>query len=189
MESQAAYQTQSTPKRELVLGAGNAPEKKVYHAHEGKHYQNPIRLDIDERCDPDVLWDLNDRPLPFDDGEFDEIHAYEVLEHLGRQGDWRGFFEEWNEYYRLLKPGGHFVATVPSTKSVWLWADPGHTRVICNETLTFLDRMSYEDQVGKTTMTDYRQWYHGDFLLLWDDDNGTNYSFVLEKRDGKEGQA
>jgi len=119
-----------------------------------------------------------------DDASFDEIHAYEVLEHLGRQGDWQGFFREWNEYHRLLKPGGLFIASVPSLKSPWLWGDPGHTRAISIETLTFLDQSAYDEQVGSGAMTDYRAWYHGNFRLLYEQDDGDNFWFVLEKVDG-----
>lgn len=182
MASQTALQMPSTQKRELVIGAGNAAGKRIRLADGDTTYDSPVRLDIDEHCNPDVLWDLNDRPLPFDDGEFDEIHAYEVLEHIGTQGDWRGFFAEFDEYYRILKPGGRIFATCPSIRSPWLWGDPGHTRVISQQILTFLSRDEYARQIGKTAMTDYRHCYRGDFMLLWDDDNGDTYSFVLEKR-------
>jgi len=51
---------------------------------------------------------------------FDEVHAYEVLEHLGRQGDYRSFFATFANIYRVLVPGGLLLATVPSRYSGWL---------------------------------------------------------------------
>ncbi len=36
---------------------------------------------------PDVLHDLNLVPWPFADNQFSEVHGYEILEHLGRQGE------------------------------------------------------------------------------------------------------
>jgi SAM-dependent methyltransferase len=168
-------------KRELVLGAGNQRLPKLKTVDSMGQYESPLFLDIDENCNPDILWDLNDLPLPFDDNEFDEIHAYEVLEHIGRQGDWKGFFAEWQEYHRILKPGGKLMASVPSINSPWLWGDPGHTRAISVETLTFLDQSAYEEQVGKGAMTDYRHWYQGDFRLLYQSDDESQFFFVMEK--------
>lgn len=174
-------ETQFISKRELILGAGNSLKKWLRRADEEDVFVSPFRIDIDKRSNPDLLWDLNERPLPLDDESFDEIHAYEVLEHLGKQGDWKSFFDEWNEYYRLLKKGGLFCASVPSINSKWLWGDPGHTRVISVETLTFLSQSEYEKQVGNGPMTDYRSWYHGNFRLRYDNDDGSQFWFVLEK--------
>ena len=151
--------------RELLIGAGNARRKKLYRAG-GEAFDDVTTLDIDPRCNPDVHWDLNDRPLPFADGEFDEIHAYEVLEHVGRQGDWRGFFSEFAEYYRILKPGGVLILSCPKWDSPWAWGDPGHTRVLSGHTFTFLSREQYQAQIGQTAMTDYRDVWDGDFVLV-----------------------
>lgn len=40
------------------------------------------RVDISEEYEPDTVWDLNETPLPFDDGAFDNVIAVHVLEHL-----------------------------------------------------------------------------------------------------------
>lgn len=167
--------------KELVIGSGNCTEKKIFNPNVGNAYVNPTYLDIDERASPDVLWDLNIRPLPFENEEFDEIHAYEVLEHVGRQGDWKGFFEEFSEYSRILKVGGRMYCTCPSIKSPWLWGDPGHTRVINDCTIVFLSQAEYEKQVGKTAMTDYRSIYTGNLEPIHTEDDGENFFFVLEK--------
>ena len=74
-------------KRELLLGCGNSRDKKVHWSGTTKEWANLTTLDIDPDVEPDVEWDLNKIPLPFDENTFDEIHAYECLEHCGTQRD------------------------------------------------------------------------------------------------------
>jgi SAM-dependent methyltransferase len=136
-------------------------------------------LDIDPNLEPDIVWDLENLPLPFDDDMFDEIHAYEVLEHTGQQGDWRFFFNQFYEFWRILKPGGLFVGTTPMWDGVWAWGDPGHKRVISSATLVFLSQKEYKVQVGNSAMTDYRPYWDGDFELLTCNEMGDTFVFAM----------
>lgn len=155
-------------KRELMLGCGNRKEKRIW-LHDGEQAcENLTTLDVDITCEPNVVFDLNKlpgEPLPFPDDWFDEIHAYDVLEHFGRQGDARAFLGAFQEFWRVMKPGGYFFATTPHWESSWAWGDPGHTRIISAETLMFLSQRQYAEQVGKTPMTDYRRYYTADFEI------------------------
>lgn len=128
-----------------------------------REWENLTTLDFDPYCQADILADLTELPLPCEDNEFDEIHAYEVLEHTGRQGDWKFFFDQFSEFWRILKPNGYLFATVPHWLGIWAWGDPGHTRIINEGTLVFLSQKEYEKQVGNTNLTDYRHYYHADF--------------------------
>lgn len=150
---------------DLLIGAGNSREKKLG----GGTWGDLVTLDIDPATKPDVVWDLNHLPLPFESNAFAEIHAYDVLEHTGRQGDWRFFFSQWDEFWRLLVPGGRLWAKVPRHDTVWAWGDPGHTRVILKEQLVFLHRPAYA-QVGATPMTDYRPFFEGDWNIAAEHD-------------------
>lgn len=145
---------------ELLIGAGSTHAKRYGNT---AAWQNLVTLDINPSHEPDVVHDLNVRPLPFADNAFDEVHAYEIIEHLGRQGDYRAWFDEWSEWWRILKPGGLMVGTSPHYSSPWAWMDPGHTRAMGPEMMVFLSQAEYTAQVGKTPMSDYRFCYRADF--------------------------
>ena len=164
--------------RELLLGCGNRRLKQV-HPPGRSEWSALTTLDCDPDCNPDVLHDLNLQPLPFEADTFDELHAYEVLEHVGRQGDWQGFFREFSEYWRILKPDGVLFGSCPDVTSRWAWGDPGHTRIIGPECLTFLSQAQYAAQVGKTPMTDYRAIYKADMELVASHRQGELYYFGL----------
>lgn len=164
---------------ELLIGCGSKRVKQLsingYPA-----WNDLVTLDINRDHNPDVVHDLNELPLPFEDNSSDEIHAYEVLEHCGRQGDYKFFFDQWSDFWRILKPGGHFFATVPSPKSVWAFGDPSHTRVLPLECLTFLSQKEYERQVGITSMSDFRYLYKADFEIVHAADDGVTAAFILK---------
>lgn len=166
-------------KNELLIGCGSSREKRIYIPG-SESWENLTTLDNNKDHNPDVVWDLNFIPLPFEANKFDEIHAYEVLEHCGRQGDYKFFFAQFDDFHRILKPGGKFIATVPLPSSPWAWGDPSHTRIFPKEWLTFLRRKSYEEQVGKTSLSDFRYLYKGDFEpIMVNEANDTLY-FIIE---------
>lgn len=140
-----------------------------------------VTCDMDPSCGPDVLLDLDGNNLPFQDDSFDEIGAYDILEHLGRQGDWRGFFDEFSEYWRVLKPGGHMSVLVPVGADAL--ADPGHTRFFSEESFHFLDQDNYnEAHDAGTCMTDYRWYYKRSFKLRYMDRVGGHHiAAIIEK--------
>ena len=165
--------------RELLIGCGNDLRKKV--VIEGStDWSNLTTLDNDPDCKPDILHDLDVFPYPFEADTFDEIHAIEVLEHCGHQGDVRYFFDQFNEFYRILKPGGLFVATVPMWDSPWAWSDPGHRRVITRYSLVFLSDYEYEQQVGKTPMADYRRMKRCNFEVQAATESEHQLGFILK---------
>lgn len=165
--------------KELLVGCGNNRRKKITWEGTKPEWHGLTTLDIDPSCKPDVVHDLNVLPLPFAEGEFDEVHAYEVLEHTGRQGDYRFFFDQFYEFWRILKPNGFLVCSVPMWDSPWAWGDPGHTRVIAKQSLIFLDRREYE-QIGETAMTDYRSIWRGNFQVLAAKEEEHSLGFVLQ---------
>jgi SAM-dependent methyltransferase len=173
---------------ELLIGCGNSRTKRIITDNGGPTWNNLVTLDNDDTCNPDVIFDLGDlgyhyrtrAELPWGPDTFDEIHAYEVLEHFGRQGDWHDFLDQFSEFWRILKPGGLFCATVPRHDSEWAWGDPGHTRVITLGSLAFLSQEEYRKQVGVTAMSDYRRHYSADFDLVHTGRQGESIVFVIQ---------
>jgi hypothetical protein len=155
-------------------------------------WQALTTLDINPAHNPDILCDLrtvpfinacwNDCDQPptlFADNYLDEIHAYEVLEHIGHQGYPETFFAQFTEFHRILRPNGLLCATCPSWLSMWAWGDPSHTRVITSGSLVFLSQRQYQKQVGKTAMSDFRDIYTADFEPLFIHEDNNTLAFVL----------
>jgi len=166
---------------ELILGGGNWVTKKLFFPEEGKEYKNPITVDIDPDCNPHTVWDLNLLPYPFGDESFEEIHAYEILEHLGTQGDWKFFFDQFSELHRILTEKGRIYFSVPDGTTPAAFCDPGHTRVFTGTTFSFLSQKEYRKQIGTTAMTDYRHYWKKDFDLIHYQSDGDTLYLVLQK--------
>jgi len=164
---------------ELLIGAGSNHTKKIA-LPDKPNWEKLVTLDFNNDHKPDIVHDLEVLPLPFEDDTFDEIHAYEVLEHTGKQGDWKFFFDQWSDFWRILKPNGFFCGTSPMMNSVWAWGDPGHTRIVSRESFVFLNQPQYVAQVGKTPMSDYRFCYKADFDPLHLETTGETFMFVLQ---------
>lgn len=170
--------------RVLFLGVGNSTTRRMIPP--GGPDELPLLTvveGVDLNPSPVVTleWDLENTPWPLPSDTYDEIHAYEVMEHLSLQGDWRGFFRIWAEVDRILKVGGHFLGTSPLWSSPWAWGDPGHTTIISSEKLVFLSQRQYADQVGHTPMTDYREVWKGNLERVQEEVVGTTFCYCLRK--------
>lgn len=161
-------------------------------------WRDLVTLDSNPDHGPDIIYNLESAGMRhshgggipyFDDqarynlvcavSTYDELHAYEVLEHIGQQGDATAFFQQFTEFHRILKPGGLFCATCPSWSSPWAWGDPSHTRVITSGTLAFLSQRQYREQVGVTPMSDFRNIYKADFEPVFVHEDQHTLAFVL----------
>jgi SAM-dependent methyltransferase len=172
----------------LMLGSGHkAPARRIIAP--GPPLQAEPQwttLDINPECKPDKVFDLNTIDagglLPFPSNTFDEIHAYQTMEHFGKQGNFIGFFNAFRAIWHALKPGGLFVGESPSITSMWLWGDPGHTRVICGGSIVYLTRELYANGLGTTTATDYRKFVDPYWWVIEHSvDRDGNFEFVLRK--------
>lgn len=165
--------------KELLIGCGRSSVKKIFSENR-ESWTNLVTLDINPDHEPDVIWDLNNLPLPFEDDVFNEIHAYEVLEHCGRQGDYKFFFNQFSDFWRILKHDGVLIGTCPMHTSSWAWGDPSHTRIIQKENFVFLNQEEYTKQVGITPMSDFRYIYKADFDLVYCSEADEQLQFVLK---------
>ena len=167
---------------ELLIGCGSEWSKRVGLDDASREWIELVTCDVNPSHNPDVVADLNIVPWPWKDEQFAEVHAYEVLEHLGHMGNAVEFFETFSEIWRILEPDGLLCATVPSPTSPWWLGDPSHTRVIHPATLTFLQQSEYEAQVGVTAMSDFRHIYSADFEVVWTNVDSMTFSFILRAK-------
>jgi SAM-dependent methyltransferase len=66
-----------------------------------------VNIDIDQKTNPDVVYNLNDLPYPLEDNSCSRIEADHVLEHLQNP------FDVLIELHRVLQPGGELLVRVP----------------------------------------------------------------------------
>lgn len=83
----------------------------------------------------DVAHNLDVLPWPFEDGQFEEILALDVMEHLTQP------VNVWlDECWRILKPNGVLVMRLPSWDNhAVFWRDTTHQRAFHEESFCFWD--------------------------------------------------
>jgi SAM-dependent methyltransferase len=74
--------------------------------------ERPVKVAREERGYDVDLFDVT-QPMPFEDNSFDAVTALDVIEH--NEDDLAILADS----YRILKPGGHMIITVPAF--MWLW--------------------------------------------------------------------
>lgn len=130
----------------LHLGGSHNPVRQLILPESDPSPKDMVEINIDE--DPGVKGaikhNLDFTPWPVRHNCFDEVHAYEVLEHMGEQGNIHSFFNTFREIWTVLKPGGILCASTPDYRSMWAFGDPDHKRVINHGTITFLIKEKYD---------------------------------------------
>jgi SAM-dependent methyltransferase len=98
--------------RILQLGAG---EQKLIAAP-----GSVVRVDVREDTKPDVVWDLDRFPWPFDESSFDLIDCTDVIEHL------EDIVRVMEEIHRVGRPGALVRIATPHYSSSNSFTDPTH---------------------------------------------------------------
>ncbi|MFB0569608.1 MAG: methyltransferase domain-containing protein [Nitrososphaeria archaeon] len=78
----------------------------------GSHPTGTVNIDIDPNSKADLTLSVYQLDSFFKPNSFDEVHAYEVLEHLSNPG--QGLLQ----IRRVLRPGGILRLSVPN---IWYW--------------------------------------------------------------------
>ena len=100
--------------------------------------ENYINLDKFDYYNPDVVYDLEITPYPFEDNSVDEILMSHVLEHIGQDPDI--FNNIIKELYRICKNKSIIDITVPHPRHDDFLSDPTHVRPITIGALKLYDK-------------------------------------------------
>ena len=96
-----------------------------------------MNVDSVAACAPDILWDLETFPWPWEDNTVDEILLFHVLEHLGQNP--KTYLRIIKELYRICKNDAIIQISVPHPRHDHFLCDPTHVRPILAESLQMFD--------------------------------------------------
>jgi SAM-dependent methyltransferase len=103
------------------MTADTGPGRAVLNLGSGrKRLPDAINVDRTAATAPDVVHDLDVRPWPFEDNRFDEVLAFDVIEHLDN------VVSVMEEVHRICRDGARIEITVPHFSSGNAFTDPTH---------------------------------------------------------------
>lgn len=104
-------------------------------------FLNVDKIDVEKRFPEKFIncaflcYDLNQRPWPWGNEEFDYVIMRDGLEHL-QAGS---FIEVMSEVWRILKPNGEFACQVPNAANYNAFTDPTHQMFFTDRSFDYLD--------------------------------------------------
>lgn len=95
-------------------------------------------VNVDRFGDPDVRWDLEQFPWPWENDSVDLVLMVHVLEHLGQ--DSGTFLKMIQELYRVCRNDARVIIIVPHPRHDVFLGDPTHVRPILPQMLNLFSR-------------------------------------------------
>jgi hypothetical protein len=121
-------------------------------------------INVDKFGDPDLCFDLETFPYPWNDNSVAEVEMHHVLEHLEQQTE--TYLKIIQELYRICQPGAKIHITVPHHRSDRFFHDPTHVRPITTIGLSmFSKRLNREWQEAGKAFTLLALYLNVDFEL------------------------
>ncbi len=90
-----------------VIDLGGDRLASYYRFFRQTKWQKIVTVNLDEKRNPDLLFALGTGPLPFPDSYFDQVLAFNLLEHLDNRE------KNIAEMFRLLRDGGELIGVIP----------------------------------------------------------------------------
>ncbi len=97
-----------------------------------KKIKGATTLDINPRLNPDVVWDLNRFPYPFEASRFDLVVCEHVIEHLEH------VISVMEELHRVTRAGGRVLVRVPHFSSLNFNTDPTHVHAFSSRSFDYM---------------------------------------------------
>jgi SAM-dependent methyltransferase len=99
-----------------------------------KPIEDHVNVDVVESIKPDIVHDLNIVPYPFPDNRFDEVRAWDVIEHVADLPTMM------REIWRIAKPGCMVEFTTPHFSCDNSYTDPTHVRHLSSRSLRYFEK-------------------------------------------------
>lgn len=104
-------------------------------------------VDIEKKCNPDQVVDLEQTPWSYEDNFFDMITADNILEHLGQ--DPKVFTNIMKEMYRVSKHNAEWVICFPHHRCDLAYDDYTHVRALTEKTFRMFDQKVNKESIER----------------------------------------
>lgn len=102
-----------------------------------RRYEDFLNVDAAPECEPDLVFDVETFPWPWEDNSVETVRFIHSLEHMG--GDPKVFLRLMQEIYRVCRPGARIEIAAPHPRSDSFIGDPTHVRIISPDVMNLFN--------------------------------------------------
>jgi len=139
-------------------------------------------VDIEPKCNPDQVLDLETFPWPYEDDYFEYILADNILEHLGQSP--KVFTKVIQEMYRVSKHGAKWDIHVPHHRCDLFFDDYTHVRPLTAKTFRMFDQKVNFESIAKKLSDSTFGLYHDVDIEVIDTNHDITWYFREQHKEG-----